>query len=142
MINLTQDILDQSGAISAWDKIKAIQDFLVNGNETISFLRNHYGSGRPDGMGSDSDISHWILNSSREGNCDEFTSVFVTMLRIAGMPARKVTGFAGGTGMARPSTCMGRTSRDGRKCIFRQIRTKENWIWVGSRSRLVPRCRK
>ena len=27
----------------------------------------------------------------------EFTSVFVTMLRIAGMPARKVTGFAGGT---------------------------------------------
>ena len=97
VINLTQDILDQSGAISAWDKIKAIQDFLVNGNETISFLRNHYGSGRPDGMGSDSDISHWILNSSREGNCDEFTSVFVTMLRIAGMPARKVTGFAGGT---------------------------------------------
>ena len=49
MINLTQDILDQSGAISAWDKIKAIQDFLVNGNETISFLRNHYGSGRPMG---------------------------------------------------------------------------------------------
>ena len=51
VINLTQDILDQSGAISAWDKIKAIQDFLVNGNETISFLRNHYGrEGRWDGQ--------------------------------------------------------------------------------------------
>ena len=95
--NITQDILDQSGAISAWDKVTAIQDFIVNGNDTFSFLRNHYGSGREGGLGIDSDVTHWILNSSREGDCDEFTSVFVTMLRIAGIPARKVTGFAGGS---------------------------------------------
>ena len=95
--NLTQDVLDQSGALSAWDKVTAIQDFIVNGNDTISFLRNHYGSGRGSDLGIDSDVTHWILNSSREGNCDEFTSVFVTMLRIAGIPARKVTGFAGGS---------------------------------------------
>ena len=95
--NLTQDVLDQSGAISAWDKVTAIQNFIVNGNETISFLRNHFGSGRESGVGIDSDVTHWILNSSREGDCDEFTSVFVTMLRIAGIPARKVTGFSGGT---------------------------------------------
>ena len=95
--NLTQDVIDQSGAISAWDKVTAIQDFIVNGNDTISFLRNHHGSGRVSGLGIDSDITHWILNSSREGNCDEFTSVFVTMLRVAGIPARKVTGFAGGS---------------------------------------------
>ncbi|MEC8998576.1 MAG: transglutaminase domain-containing protein, partial [Candidatus Thermoplasmatota archaeon] len=95
--NLTQDVIDQSGAISAWDKVTAIQNFIVNGNETISFLRNHYGSGRESGLGIDSDVSHWILNSSREGDCDEFTSVFVTMLRMAGIPARKVTGFSGGS---------------------------------------------
>ena len=69
----------------------------MNGNDTFSFLRNHYGSGRESGLGVDSDVTHWILNSSREGDCDEFTSVFVTMLRIAGIPARKVTGFSGGT---------------------------------------------
>ena len=97
VFNITQDVLDESGAISAWDKVSAIQNFIVNGNETYSFLRNHYGSGRMDGLGLDSDVAHWILNSSREGNCDEFTSVFVTMLRIAGIPARKVTGFSGGS---------------------------------------------
>ncbi|HJM24283.1 MAG TPA: transglutaminase domain-containing protein [Candidatus Thalassarchaeaceae archaeon] len=97
VINLTQDVLDASGAISAWDKVSAIQDFIVNGNDTFSFLRNHHGSGRVDGLGNDSDITHWVLNSSREGSCDEFTSVFVTMLRIAGIPARKVTGFSGGS---------------------------------------------
>lgn len=94
--NVTRDVIDSSGAISAWDKVTAIQNFIVNGNETFSFLRNHYGSGRANGLGLDSDITHWILNSSREGNCDEFTSLFVTMLRIAGIPARKVTGFSGG----------------------------------------------
>ncbi|RAH04876.1 MAG: hypothetical protein CMA00_004935 [Methanobacteriota archaeon] len=93
---LTQEILNDSGAISAWDKVTAIQDFLINGNDTITFLRNHEGSGRADGLGNDSDISHWILNSSHEGSCDEFTTVFVTMLRIAGIPTRKVTGFSGG----------------------------------------------
>jgi len=94
--NITQQVINNSGAVSAWDKIAAIQDFLINGNDTITFLRNHDGSSRLNGLGSDSDISHWILNSSFEGSCDEFTSVFAVMLRHAGMPTRKVTGFAGG----------------------------------------------
>ena len=93
---VTQEVLNQSGALSAWDKITAIQDFLTNGNETITFLRNYDGSGRLDGLGSDSDVSYWILNSSHEGSCDEFASLFAVMLRIAGMPTRKVTGFSGG----------------------------------------------
>ena len=97
VVNLTQRIIDQSGAISAWDKVTAIQDFIVNGNDTITFLRNHDGSGRTDGIWNESDVTHWILNSSLEGSCDEFTTVFVTMLRIAGIPSRKVTGFSGGT---------------------------------------------
>ena len=94
--NITQQVINNSGAVSAWDKILAIQDFIINGNDTITFLRNHDGSSRPVGLGTDSDISHWILNSSFEGSCDEFTSLFTVMLRHAGMPTRKVTGFAGG----------------------------------------------
>ncbi|MGY8692415.1 MAG: transglutaminase-like domain-containing protein, partial [Candidatus Poseidoniales archaeon] len=88
--------INNSGAISAWDKIIAIQDFIINGNETIIFLRNHDGSSRPNNAGIDSDISNWILTSSFEGSCDEFTSLFTVMLRHAGMPTRKVTGFSGG----------------------------------------------
>jgi len=95
--NLTQAVLNQSGALSAWEKVSAIQDFLTNGNETITFLRNHDGSKRTDGLGTDSDISHWLLNSSHEGSCDEFATVFAVMVRLAGIPARKVTGFSGGT---------------------------------------------
>ena len=94
--NITQRIINNSGAISAWDKITAIQDYLINGNDTTNFLRNHDGSSRVNGAGIDSDISNWILTSAFEGSCDEFTSVFAVMLRHAGMPTRKVTGFAGG----------------------------------------------
>ena len=75
----------------------AIQDYLINGNATTEFLLNHDGSGRMDGLDADSDIAHWILNTTLEGNCDEFTTVFSVMLRLAGLPTRKVTGFAGGT---------------------------------------------
>ncbi|MEC7700543.1 MAG: transglutaminase-like domain-containing protein, partial [Candidatus Thermoplasmatota archaeon] len=95
--NLTQAVLNQSGALSAWEKVAAIQEFLTNVNDTITFLRNHDGSKRVDGLGTDSDISHWLLNSSHEGSCDEFASVFAVMVRLAGIPARKVTGFSGGT---------------------------------------------
>ena len=75
----------------------AIQNFLINGNSTTNFTLNHDGSGRTDGLEADSDIAHWILNSTKEGSCDEFTTVFSVMLRLAGIPTRKVTGFAGGT---------------------------------------------
>ena len=93
---ITQSVINDSGALSAWGQISAIQDFLINGNETITFLRNHNGSRVPDSIGDDGDVSHWILNSSFEGSCDEFTTVFAVMLRSAGFPARKVTGFSGG----------------------------------------------
>ena len=94
--NVTQSIINQSGALSAWDKVVAVQEFLINGNDTVTFLRNHDGSKRIDDLGTDSDISHWLLNSSHEGNCDEFATVFAVMLRLAGIPTRKVTGFSGG----------------------------------------------
>ena len=54
VINLTQDILDQSGAISAWDKIKApgLPSMAMRPYPSLEPLRLR----RPDGMGSDSDI--------------------------------------------------------------------------------------
>jgi len=93
---ITQSVVNESGALSAWDQILAIQGFLVDGNETITFLRNHNGSRVPDVLGNEGDVTHWILNSSFEGSCDEFATVFTVMLRSAGFSARKVTGFSGG----------------------------------------------
>ncbi|RTZ94189.1 MAG: hypothetical protein DSY41_03885, partial [Candidatus Poseidoniales archaeon] len=94
---VTQTVINESGAFSAWDKVLALQDYLINGNSSTKFALNHEGSGRIDGQDEDSDIAHWILNTTLEGSCDEFTTVFSVMLRLAGLPTRKVTGFAGGT---------------------------------------------
>ena len=41
---ITQAVLNESGWTSAWDQIEAIQQFLINGNNTTTFLRNHAGS--------------------------------------------------------------------------------------------------
>jgi len=121
--NVTQSVLNQSGALSAWDKVLAIQDFLTNGNETISFLRNHNGSKMADGLGSDSDITHWILNSTHEGSCDEFTTVFAVMLRLAGIPTRKVTGFSGGSWDGRSFNVFG---KDFSRWVEVHLQTNEN----------------
>ena len=98
---ITQAVLNESGWTSAWDQIEAIQEFLNNGNNTTTFLRNHAGSNvnRSDsGIGSSlEDTSVWILEEALEGDCDEFATVFAAMLRSIGLPTRKVTGFSGGT---------------------------------------------
>ena len=98
-VNLvTNTVINESGAFDAWDKVIAIQNYLINGNTTTNFILNHDGSGRADTISQfDSDLAHWILNTTHEGSCDEFASVFSVMLRVAGIPTRKVTGFAGGT---------------------------------------------
>jgi len=98
---ITQAVLNESGWTSAWDQIEAIQEFLINGNNSTTFLRNHAGSNvnRSDsGIGSSlDDTSVWILEEALEGDCDEFATVFAAMLRSIGLPTRKVTGFSGGT---------------------------------------------
>ena len=71
---VTQTVINESGAFSAWDKVLAIQDYLINGNASTNFTLNYDGSGRVDGLDEDSDIAHWILNGSQEGSCDEFTT--------------------------------------------------------------------
>ena len=40
-LSITQAVLAESGAFSAWEKVEAIQDFLINGNNTTTFIRNN-----------------------------------------------------------------------------------------------------
>ena len=93
--SITQAVLSESGAFSAWEKVEAIQDFLINGNNTTTFLRNH-DPAVLDGSETGSDLTYVILNSTKEGTCDQFATVFAVMLRHAGFASRKVTGFSGG----------------------------------------------
>ena len=94
--SITQAVLSESGAFSAWAKVEAIQDFLINGNNTTTFLRNNDPVILDSESDTDNDITNYILNSSHEGSCDQFATVFAVMLRHAGFASRKVTGFSGG----------------------------------------------
>ena len=98
-MEISNQVVAASGAFSAWDKIESISDFLTNGNSTVQFNWSSSGSGfnqasqGPDGP---RDISRWILEDSRLGSCDEYSTTFALMLRTLGIPARKVTGLSGG----------------------------------------------
>ena len=93
------DVVNETGWTSAWDQVVAIQQFLINGNNTTTFLRNHAGSNRSDSASTQllTDTSLWILEEVREGDCDEYATVFAALLRALDLPTRKVTGFSGGT---------------------------------------------
>ena len=93
LFNVTNAVVSEAGATNAYDSAVAIQEFLVNGNATTEFKRNYNGSG----ILTTEDLSVGLVQSSLEGTCSEFSTVFVTMARLAGLPARKVSGFSGGT---------------------------------------------
>ncbi|MEE3310396.1 MAG: transglutaminase domain-containing protein, partial [Candidatus Thermoplasmatota archaeon] len=90
--NITFAVLNDAGAVSAYDKALALQDFLLNGNATTEYLRNHDGSALP----FEEDLTFHLIVAAKEGRCTEFATAYTTMLRIAGLPARKVTGYHGG----------------------------------------------
>tara|TARA_Y100001934_G_scaffold13491_1_gene16467 strand:+ start:28376 stop:37318 length:8943 start_codon:yes stop_codon:yes gene_type:complete len=100
--NITEiawSVVNETGFTSTWDQVVAIQDFLINGNDTITFLRNHDGSNRSD-LPPPSllwDTSLWIIESAFEGDCNEYATVFAALLQALEIPTRKVTGFSGGT---------------------------------------------
>ncbi len=102
--NLTQNVI--SGKVSAWDKVTAIRDYLNNedGNTSVEFKLNFDGSGVP----MVEDISRFILEDTKEGSCQEYDTVFTTMARLAGIPARKATGFHSGTWTGSGFMVMGR----------------------------------
>ena len=95
-LSITQAVLAESGAFSAWEKVEAIQDFLINGNNTTTFIRNNDPVIPNFVSETENDLTHYILNNTKEGSCEQFATVFTVMLRHAGFAARKVTGFSGG----------------------------------------------
>ena len=93
--NITQSVITSSGALSAWEKMEALADFIENGNATFTPRLNYDGSGYPQGGGPD--VVQFVLIDSKEGTCDDWTTVLTTMARLAGLPARKVTGYIDGS---------------------------------------------
>jgi hypothetical protein len=91
--NITNGVVSDSGATDAWSIADALATFLLEGNATTDFKRNYNGSGVP----GDQDVAVHLLEVAREGTCEEFTTTFVTMARVAGLPARMVSGYLGGS---------------------------------------------
>ncbi|RZD43350.1 MAG: hypothetical protein CXT70_01525 [Methanobacteriota archaeon] len=92
LFNITNAVISDAGVTDAYSKASAISDFLINGNSTTEFKRNYNGSGAP----MEEDMSNILVGNVHEGSCAEFSAAFVTMARLAGLPARYVTGFVGG----------------------------------------------
>jgi len=90
--NITNAVISQSGATDAYSSALALEDFIINGNATTEFKRNYDTSGTVSPV----DVAQNILEATKEGSCREFNTVFVTMARLAGLPARQVTGYIGG----------------------------------------------
>ena len=61
------------------------------GNETFDFDLFHTPAPRPTGQ----DVTYYVLQNGF-GQCTDYNAAFVTMARIAGLPARYVTGYVGG----------------------------------------------
>ena len=91
--NITAAVIGEAGATDAYSTALAIEDFIINGNATTEFKRNYNGSGTVSPV----DVTLNVLEALKEGSCREFNTAFVTMARIAGLPARQVTGYIGGT---------------------------------------------
>ena len=91
--NITFGVISDSGATDAYSTALALEDFITNGNATTEFKRNYNGSG----TSSPVDVTLNVLEALKEGSCREFNTAFVTMARLAGLPARQVTGYVGGT---------------------------------------------
>ena len=89
--NITNDVITQSGVTSGYDLAKTLSDFLREGNDTFDFMRFHAAVGISPG----DDIAQFIMENSY-GQCSDYNAAFVTMARIAGLPARYVTGYSGG----------------------------------------------
>ena len=91
--NITFSVITSSSANDAYSIASALEDFLTNGNSSTTFLRNYDGSGTPSLV----DTTLNLLTFAQEGTCREFNTAFVTMARLAGLPARQVAGYSGGT---------------------------------------------
>jgi hypothetical protein len=78
-----------AGADTPYDKVVALQKYVEN-----TCLYTLDAPAAPRGAGQDA--VDWFLNRSQRGACDLFSSSVAVMARIAGVPARVVTGYASG----------------------------------------------
>ncbi len=92
VFNVTNAVISEAGATSAWQKAEAIQDFLINGNGSTEFVLDSNGSSAVNSF----DLTNHLLFAAKRGTCSEYSTAFVTMLRLADIPARKVSGYIGG----------------------------------------------
>ena len=70
---------------------QTLSNFLKSGNETFDFKLFHSSIDLPPGQ----DIANYVLQN-QIGRCTDYNAAFVTMARLAGIPARYVTGYSGG----------------------------------------------
>ena len=86
--DLAQQIVDEAGAITPYDKAKAIEAYLrqnITYNETIPTPPTNQ------------DQIDWFLFDLQQGYCNYYASAMIMMLRSQGIPARMAAGFAQGT---------------------------------------------
>ncbi len=81
---LAEMVIKKSG--SDIEKVKKVYDMLTNGDYSYSLEE------LPTGKGA---IEKFLFETKR-GNCEFFSSAFVLILRLSGVPSRIVTGFKGG----------------------------------------------
>ena len=84
-------IIQSSSSQDAYNIAKSLSDFLRLGNDTFSFDLFHTPINREEGQ----DVTTYVLENG-VGQCTDYNTAFVTMARLAGIPARYVTGYIGG----------------------------------------------
>ena len=90
VLNETQDAI--VGAASAFEKLQAIKNHLQNTTYKINY------NGIPDfNVVAGEDLATLMIGQYQEGTCTQFVSLFVMMSRLAGIPARVVNGYRGGS---------------------------------------------
>lgn len=84
---LARDIVNEDGAVNAYDKAKAIERWLRRNivyNQTIPTPPTNL------------DPIEWFLFDLKQGYCNYYATAMVVMLRSQGIPARMAAGFAQG----------------------------------------------
>ena len=117
VFNITNAIINDAGAVSAYDKAVAIQEFLLNGNGTTEYLRNYDGSGLPI-----EDLTFHLVVAAKEGRCTEFSTAFTTMLRLAGLLLGRLQDIMAVTGMGKVTLLQVYTPDSGLRFTYRPIR--------------------
>ncbi len=84
---LAREIVEQAGAVTPYDKAKAIERWL-----RANMAYNESIPAPPIGQ----DPIDWFLFDYREGYCNYYASAMIMMLRSQGIPARMGAGFAEG----------------------------------------------